>query len=127
MLKKTLGDLNSLLEVYVSYNHFTDPVSEKWVKLVKSMPSSFLGNSGFVIFCQAGDSSCIMNSTLKLCSNGTNNPKGLSEIHVVMVVLVVSFLFFLVCPLLSCVLLRRKKAEAVDMPSLHQEQSNGGH
>lgn len=119
----SLAGLSSLLEVNVSFNHFKGPVPEKWMKLLDSSPNSFLGNPGLCISCRAGDSSCVKSTVLNFCGRTSGNKKGFSKIHVILLVLGSSFICFLVCLALGCALLRLKKAEAEEMPSLHQGSS----
>ncbi|XP_072981258.1 uncharacterized protein [Typha angustifolia] len=116
-----LSDL-SLLYVNVSYNDFTGPVPENFVKLLNSSPSSFLGNPNLCISCLSGDSSCVKNSVLKPCST-TNNTKGINKIKIAMIALGSLLFSVLVLLVLAYAIFKHRNRKPEEGPSLHDGSS----
>ncbi|OMO82739.1 hypothetical protein COLO4_22867 [Corchorus olitorius] len=83
-----LDGMDSLVEVNVSYNHFTGPIPETLMNSVNSSPSSFIGNPGLCIKClPSGGSTCPRNNYLNPCENQSRSQKGLSRMKVAMIAL----------------------------------------
>nr|CAD1825567.1 unnamed protein product [Ananas comosus var. bracteatus] len=114
----SLADLNSLLALNISYNHFTGPVPEKFLKFLNSSPSSFVGNPGLCISC----SSCIASSVLERCSSSSST-KGSDKIKIVLIVVGSVLFCALVLLMLSCSARKCKRTKTDEGPSLHEGSS----
>nr|CAD1825531.1 unnamed protein product [Ananas comosus var. bracteatus] len=114
----SLADLNSLLALNISYNHFTGPVPENFLKFLNSSPSSFVGNPGLCISC----SSCIVSSVLEQCSSSSST-KGSDKIKIVLIVVGSVLFCALVLLMLSCSARKCKRTKTDEGPSLHEGSS----
>uniref|UniRef100_A0A0A9D1D1 non-specific serine/threonine protein kinase n=1 Tax=Arundo donax TaxID=35708 RepID=A0A0A9D1D1_ARUDO len=110
----TLGSLQFLHALNVSYNQFTGPVPDNLLKFLSSTPSSFNGNPGLCISCSANDSFCNGANALKSC--GSPKKRGVhGRFRIALIVLGSLFVAAVVVLIISCILLRyrdsKKKSE----------------
>ncbi|XP_048318678.1 leucine-rich repeat receptor-like protein kinase PEPR1 [Ziziphus jujuba] len=79
----TPGNIPTLMEVNVSNNDFTGPLSETLMYLLESSPSSFVGNPGLYVYSPASrGSSSNANSLFKPCDNQSRNQNSVSEVNI---------------------------------------------
>ncbi|PPD85210.1 hypothetical protein GOBAR_DD17870 [Gossypium barbadense] len=82
-----LDGMDSLVEVNVSYNHFSGPIPTTMMRFVNLSPSSFLGNPGLCIYClSSGEETCPTSNYLNPC-NEMKNQRGLTKLQVAMIAL----------------------------------------
>uniref|UniRef100_J3MTG5 non-specific serine/threonine protein kinase n=1 Tax=Oryza brachyantha TaxID=4533 RepID=J3MTG5_ORYBR len=98
----SLGNLQFLSFLNVSYNMFTGPVPENLVRFLNSTPSSFSGNPDLCMSCHSNDSSCMRTNVLKPCLL----PKKKSAQAPLKVAMIVLGSLFVGAFLILCVLLR---------------------
>ncbi|XP_074296523.1 leucine-rich repeat receptor-like protein kinase PEPR1 [Silene latifolia] len=102
----SLGNLHSLIEINVSYNHFSGPIPPTLLGLLGSSPSSFLGNSEL----------CAKASTYIRPCDGQwgNHNRRLDGIHVAIIALgaTLSVVFIILC--VCYIFLRHKRRRKDD-------------
>ncbi|TYI04306.1 hypothetical protein ES332_A10G008200v1 [Gossypium tomentosum] len=82
-----LDGMDSLVEVNVSYNHFTGPIPTTMMRFMNLSSSSFLGNPGLCIDClSSGEETCPTRNYLNPC-NEMKNQRGLTKLEVAMIAL----------------------------------------
>ncbi|KAI3961489.1 hypothetical protein MKX01_001225 [Papaver californicum] len=106
-----LSKLHSLIEVNVSYNHFTGPIPETLLKLPNSSSSSFPGNTGLCVSCHPEDAfGCTKFMNFSVC-NQRSNHEGLSRIKIVLIALAAMLTCILVVLILGFVFMGHRYPE----------------
>ncbi|KAF0900327.1 hypothetical protein E2562_030615 [Oryza meyeriana var. granulata] len=98
----SLGNLQFLHFLNVSYNMFSGPVPENLVRFLNSTPSSFSGNPDLCMSCHDNDLSCMGTNVLKPCGS-LRKKSAHTPLQVAMIILGSLFagVFLILCVLLT--------------------------
>jgi Leucine-rich repeat (LRR) protein len=102
-----LDKIHSLVQVDISYNHFSGPIPETLMNLLNSSPSSFWGNPDLCVSClPSGGLTCTKNRSIKPCDSQSSKRDSFSRVAVALIaiasVVAVFMLVGLVCMFILC-------------------------
>lgn len=102
-----LDKIHSLVQVDISYNHFSGPIPETLMNLLNSSPSSFWGNPDLCVSClPSGGLTCTENRSIKPCDSQSSKRDSFSRVAVALIaiasVVAVFMLVGLVCMFILC-------------------------